>query len=63
MKVLVLTIFFAVFIPLTFIAGIYGTNFDNLPELHYRYSYFIMWGVFLSVSFVMLRFLRRRHWL
>ncbi len=46
----VLTIFSAIFIPLTFIAGIYGTNFDNLPELHYRYSYFIMWGVILAVS-------------
>lgn len=59
----VLTIFSAIFIPLTFIAGIYGTNFENLPELHYRYSYFIMWGVFLAVSLVMLLFFRRRHWL
>lgn len=40
----VLTIFSAIFIPLTFIAGIYGTNFEYLPELHYRYSYFIFWG-------------------
>jgi len=59
----VLTIFSAIFIPLTFIAGIYGTNFDNLPELHYRYSYFIMWGVILISSVVMLRFFRRRQWL
>jgi len=59
----VLTIFSAIFIPLTFIAGIYGTNFENLPELHYRYSYYIMWGVFLAVSLTMLRFFRRRHWL
>ncbi len=59
----VLTIFSAIFIPLTFIAGIYGTNFDNLPELHYPYSYFIMWGVFLIVSLAMLRFFRRKNWL
>ncbi len=59
----VLTIFSAIFIPLTFIAGIYGTNFEYLPELHYRYSYFIMWGVFLTVFLAMLRFFRRRHWL
>ena len=59
----VLTIFSAIFIPLTFIAGIYGTNFDNVPELHYRYSYFAMWGVFLSVILAMLRFFRRRCWL
>ena len=36
-----LTIFAATFIPLTFVAGIYGTNFEYLPELHYKYSYFI----------------------
>lgn len=59
----VLTIFSAIFIPLTFIAGIYGTNFDNVPELHYHYSYFIMWGVFIVVVVAMLRFFRRRQWL
>ncbi len=59
----VLTMFSAFFIPLTFIVGIYGTNFDNVPELHYRYSYYIMWVVFAIVSFTMLRFFRKRNWL
>jgi magnesium transporter len=59
----VLTIFSAIFIPLTFIAGIYGTNFENLPELHYHYSYFIMWGVMVVVALFMLRFFRRKDWL
>jgi magnesium transporter len=59
----VLTIFSAIFIPLTFIAGIYGTNFENVPELHFRYSYFIMWGVMVTVALVMLRFFRRKKWL
>lgn len=59
----VLTIFSAVFIPLTFIAGIYGTNFEYLPELHYRYSYFVFWGFMVLVSVVMLRFFKRRKWL
>lgn len=59
----VLTIFSAIFIPLTFIAGIYGTNFEYLPELHFRYSYFIFWGVLLAVAFAMLRFFKRRSWL
>jgi len=59
----VLTIFSAVFIPLTFIAGIYGTNFEYLPELHYRYSYFIFWGVLIVIAMVMLRFFRKRNWL
>jgi magnesium transporter len=59
----VLTIFSAIFIPLTFIAGIYGTNFEYLPELHYRHGYFVMWGVFLIVSLAMFRFFRRKKWL
>jgi magnesium transporter len=59
----VLTIFSAIFIPLTFIAGIYGTNFDNVPELHFRYSYFVMLGVMILVTLFMLRFFRRRKWL
>ncbi|MFO7831158.1 MAG: magnesium/cobalt transporter CorA [Desulfuromonadaceae bacterium] len=59
----VLTIFSAVFIPLTFIAGIYGTNFEYLPELQYRYSYFIFWGVLIVIAVVMLRFFRKRNWL
>lgn len=59
----VLTIFSAIFIPLTFIAGIYGTNFDNLPELHYKYAYFVMLGVMLAVALVMLRFFKRRGWI
>lgn len=59
----VLTIFSAIFIPLTFIAGIYGTNFENLPELHYRYSYFVFWGVMLMVALTMVRFFKRRNWL
>lgn len=59
----VLTIFAAIFIPLTFMAGIYGTNFEYLPELHYKYSYFIFWGVMLLVAGVMLRFFRRKGWL
>ena len=55
----VLTIFAAIFIPLTFIAGIYGTNFEYLPELKFKYSYFIFWGVMLSVAIAMLIYFRR----
>ena len=57
-----LTIFSVIFIPLTFIAGIYGTNFDVVPELHYEYSYFIMWGIMLMVAIGMLIYFRRRKW-
>jgi len=59
----VLTIFSAIFIPLTFIAGIYGTNFEYVPELHFRYSYFIMLGVMIIVALFMLRFFRSKNWL
>jgi magnesium transporter len=57
-----LTIFSVIFIPLTFIAGIYGTNFDILPELHFKYSYFIMWGVMVSVAIGMLIYFKKRKW-
>lgn len=59
----ILTIFSAIFIPLTFIAGIYGTNFEYLPELHFRYSYFVFWGVMLVVASAMVRFFKRKDWL
>jgi magnesium transporter len=59
----VLTIFAAIFIPLTFIAGIYGTNFEYLPELKFKYSYFIFWGVLLLVAMAMLIYFRKKKWL
>ncbi|PLX03973.1 MAG: magnesium and cobalt transport protein CorA [Marinilabiliales bacterium] len=59
----VLTIFSSIFIPLTFIAGIYGTNFDNVPELHYKYGYFIMWFVMIVIAVVMILFFKRKKWL
>ena len=58
-----LTIFSVIFIPLTFIAGIYGTNFEVVPELKYKYSYFIMWGVMIVVAIGMLLYFRKRKWL
>ena len=58
-----LTIFSVIFIPLTFIAGIYGTNFDVVPELKYEYSYFIMWGVMIIVALGMLFYFKKRKWL
>ncbi len=58
----VLTIFAAIFIPLTFIAGIYGTNFEYFPELHYRYSYFIFWGVLVAVGGGMLIYFKKKGW-
>jgi len=58
----VLTIFSAIFIPLTFIAGIYGTNFDVLPELHFEHSYFVMLGMMAVVAIGMLFFFKKQKW-
>ena len=58
-----LTIYAAIFIPLTFLAGIYGTNFDFLPELHFKYSYFIMWGIMIAVALLMIRYFRKKRWM
>jgi magnesium transporter len=59
----VLTIIATIFIPLTFIAGIYGMNFTNMPELQYKYSYFILIGVMIFVFVMMLIYFRRKKWL
>jgi len=59
----ILTIFAAIFIPLTFIAGIYGTNFEYLPELHFKYSYFIFLGIIVTIAIGMLFFFKRKGWL
>ena len=58
-----LTIFSVIFIPLTFIAGIYGTNFDVLPELHFKYGYFIMLGCMGVIAVAMLFYFKRKNWL
>ena len=58
----VLTVIATIFIPLTFIAGIYGMNFDNMPELHYENGYYVVWGVMIAVLLIMLFFFRRKKW-
>jgi len=50
------------FIPLTFIAGIYGTNFEYLPELEYKYSYFIFWGVLVAIAGALLYYFKKKKW-
>lgn len=59
----ILTIFSAIFIPLSFFAGVYGTNFENFPELDYEYAYFIWWGVVVLIASGMLWFFKRKDWL
>src|SRR5687768_16264877 len=59
----VLTIFSAIMLPLTFIAGVYGMNFDNMPELHTRYGYYGIWILMCVVAVGMLLFFKRRGWI
>jgi len=58
----VLTIFSVIFIPLTFIVGVYGMNFDNFPELHWKYGYFIVWGIMLLIVAGMIGYFKKRKW-
>ena len=58
----VLTVFAALFIPLTFIAGVYGMNFEYMPELHYKHGYFVCLGAMSSMAIIMLVYFKRRNW-
>ena len=59
----VLTIIATIFIPLTFLAGVYGMNFDYMPELKWRWGYFGLWGVMGAIVIVMLKLFRKNKWL
>ena len=59
----VLTIFSTIFIPLTFIAGIYGMNFEYIPELKHHDAYFILWGIMVVITITMLLYFKRKKWL
>jgi len=59
----VLTIIATIFIPLTFVAGIYGMNFEYMPELHWRWGYGIIWLVFVVIVTIMVIYFRRKKWL
>jgi magnesium transporter len=59
----VLTIIATIFMPLTFLAGVYGMNFKYMPELEWRWGYFALWGVILVIAVFMLIIFRRKKWL
>lgn len=59
----VLTIITAIFVPLGFLAGIYGMNFENIPELHSRFGYFILLAVMAGIAAVLLLTFRFKRWL
>jgi magnesium transporter len=58
----VLTIIATIFIPITFIAGIYGMNFKFMPELEWRWGYFIVWGVIVLIVGLMVGYFKKKQW-
>ncbi len=59
----VLTIIGTIFIPLTFIVGVYGMNFKYMPELTWEWGYFGLWGIMVALGLTMLVIFRKRKWL
>jgi len=59
----VLTVFASIFIPLTFLAGIYGMNFEYMPELGWKWGYPLLWVVFITLPVVLIIFFRKKKWL
>lgn len=59
----VLTVITALFVPLTFLAGIYGMNFENIPELKFKYGYFSLLGLMSVISVGLIVWFKRKRWL
>ncbi|CAF2531676.1 unnamed protein product [Rotaria sp. Silwood2] len=57
-----LTIISTIFIPLTFIVGVYGMNFDNMPEIHWKYGYFVVLACMIILTLIMLSCFKRKKW-
>lgn len=57
-----LTVITTIFMPLTFIAGIYGMNFIHMPELHWKYGYYVILGLMAIVAIVMFLWFKRKGW-
>jgi magnesium transporter len=59
----VLTLVATIFIPLTFIAGVYGMNFRYMPELEWRWGYPAVWGIMLGLGLLMVFYFKNKKWL
>lgn len=57
-----LTIISVIFMPLTFIVGVYGTNFDYIPELKWEYGYYSMWLVMMVIVLLMIWYFKKKRW-
>jgi magnesium transporter len=59
----VLTVIATLFIPITFIAGVYGMNFKHMPELDWPWAYGAVWGIMIAIVAGLLLFFKKRNWL
>lgn len=57
-----LTIFSVIFIPLTFLVGVYGMNFENIPELRWHYGYFLLLGIMLLITIISILLFKKKKW-
>lgn len=58
----VLTVITAVFVPLSFLAGVYGMNFEHMPELHFRYAYYVLMGFMVLIAAGLISFFKYKRW-
>lgn len=58
-----LTVIGTIFMPLTFLVGVYGMNFRNFPELEWKNGYFILWGLMVTMALLMVAYFRKKRWL
>ena len=58
-----LTIIATIFMPLTFVAGIYGMNFEYMPELKWKFGYLFLWVIIFIISLIMYAYFKRKKWL
>lgn len=58
-----LTVITTILGPLTFVVGVYGMNFENMPELHWKYGYLMAWCIMLGVVGIFVTYFKRRRWL
>ncbi|MDD2732755.1 MAG: magnesium/cobalt transporter CorA [Desulfuromonadaceae bacterium] len=58
-----LTVIGTIFMPLTFLVGVYGMNFKHFPELEWQNGYFALWGVMITLSLLMIAYFKKKRWL
>ena len=58
-----LTVIGTIFMPLTFLVGVYGMNFKHFPELEWKNGYFVLWGLMIAMALLMVAYFRKKRWL